>query len=110
MTASTPAPTPLKPGQNLCVHCAYALMIPATLVRLHPAPGMAGVPPELPPFPGPGMVQAVRQAHDDGFVVEINNDAYCGVYADLQFDGYSVCLSHLWVAVEHIRNPRGSHW
>lgn len=102
---------PLTAGRRLCVHCLYALMVPATLVdavRTSEAqddpPGLRMITPGLP------MVDAVRRARDDGYRIDINNQTDVGVYADTIFHGDSVCTAHFWISVEQARNPKSHLW
>lgn len=104
MTVTLPA------GRQLCVFCTYAMLIPATIVEARTPPG-AGLdaPPDLRSLlPGPQLVEAARKAREDGCDIMINNNTFCGVYADMTFHGDTVCTAHMWQAIEQARGTL--HW
>lgn len=101
---------PLVPGQQMCVHCVYALMIPATRVDARCTQEGQDVAPNLRLNPGLDLVAAVRRARDEGYSIDINQQHDVGVYAELTFHGDTVCVAHLWISIDQARNPRARVW
>lgn len=101
---------PLAPGQYLCLHCVYALLIPTTQVEARGTYEGQDAAPNLNLLPGLALIEAARTARDEGYALTINSQPDAGIYADLTFRGDTVCAAHLWVSIEQARGGRGFQW